>query len=437
MGAKLVEAPIRMAQSQERKITVPDGPEEIVVKAFHEVWKELKCDETIFNAVAISRVYGGGSVALLVEGEDAKEPINLESIAAGKKRLGFNIFDPLNTSGSLVLSQDPNSMDFLKSTGWIVVQNQAYHPSRCVTKFNEQPLYLGYTTSAFGYVGRSVYQRILYLLKSYLLTMKTDAMVARKAGLLIAKIKAVGSIVDNLMQSMAGIKRNLLKQGGTDDVLSIDPEEDIESLNLQNVNNAMETSRKNILNNIASGAGLPAIMINEETFAEGFGEGTEDARVVARYVHHFRNEMAPLYDWFDEIVRRRAWTPELYATIQAQFPDEYGDVKFEAAYSKWAKSFTATWPPLLEEPESEKAKAEDVKLKALIAIVEVLLPTIDPENKAKLVEFMAANINAMEVMFTSPLILDYEALAEYVPPVPTMGGAEGEAKPPRPEDGKA
>jgi len=57
-----------MAQSQERKITVPDGPEEIVVKAFHEVWKELKCDETIFNAVAISRVYGGGSVALLVEG---------------------------------------------------------------------------------------------------------------------------------------------------------------------------------------------------------------------------------------------------------------------------------------------------------------------------------------------------------------------------------
>ena len=57
-------------------------------------------------------------------------------------------------------------------------------------------------------------------------------------------------------------------------------------------------------------AGMPAILINQETFAEGFGEGTEDARAIAQWVDGVRIELNPLYKWFDEIVMRRAWNPE-------------------------------------------------------------------------------------------------------------------------------
>ena len=42
------------------------------------------------------------------------------------------------------------------------MQGQQYHPSRARICLNEMPVYLGYTNSAFGYVGRSVYQRALF-----------------------------------------------------------------------------------------------------------------------------------------------------------------------------------------------------------------------------------------------------------------------------------
>jgi hypothetical protein len=55
--------------------------------------------------------------------------------------ISFNILDPLNTSGSLVLNQNPNAMDFMKYQQ-IAVNGTAYHPSRTVTVTNERPIYL-------------------------------------------------------------------------------------------------------------------------------------------------------------------------------------------------------------------------------------------------------------------------------------------------------
>jgi hypothetical protein len=413
LGKKMADSPISMAMSQKREIAVPGSPEERVIAEFQKHWKALGCDKHIFNTMRLSRIYGIASCTLVIPGVDAGQPVDYKKLP-DVPRISFNVLDPLNTAGSLVLNQDPNSPDFQKAQA-ISVQGTLYHRSRSVSILNEDPLYIEYTASAFGFVGRSVYQRALFPLKSFVQTMVADDMVSLKAGLLIAMMKGAGAIIDRIMQAVAGVKRALLQEAQTNNVLSIEIDEKIETLNMQNVNNAMQISRKDILENCATAADMPAIILNAETFAEGFGEGTEDAKYVASYIDGVREQMQPLYDFFDPIVMHRAWSPGFYKTIQRDFPDDFGNVDYEVAFTEWKNNFTALWPSLLTEPESEKIKVDDVRLRAIIAFVEVILPAVDPENKATLLRWAADNLNENQMLFQTPLVLDWEALASYQP----------------------
>lgn len=429
LGAKMVDAPIAMAQSQQRDIVIADSPEEDVRKQFIEEWNAIGASAIIFNVKRLSRIYGIASVACMTEGESPDTPLDYDKLYNAS--ISFNVFDPLNTSGSLVLNQNPNSIDFLKHSA-IAVSGQQYHRSRSVVVLNEDSIYLEYTQSAFGFVGRSVYQRALFPLKSFIQSMITDDMVSKKAGLLIAKMKQVGSIVNSAMMAMGAIKRNLLKEARSENVLSIDITESIETLNMQNVNGAMSESRKNILENIAVAAGEPAQLLNSETFAQGLAEGSEDAKAIADFINRIREEMQPLYTFFDRIVQYRAWNPDFYKIIQANYPEEYGDVDYKVAFMQWRNSFLATWPSLLTEPDSEKIKVADTKLKAIIAMVEVLLPQMDPDNKATLIAWAQDNFNELEMIFKNPLNLDMDALREYEPP--EQLAAAGEPTEPKPFD---
>jgi Protein of unknown function (DUF1073) len=415
LGAKIAEAPIKMAQSQDRIITVPGAPEERVKEAFEDEWQRIDASKIILNTRTQSRVYGIASVVMLAEGVPGDRPLNPKALPDLK--LSFNVLDPLNTAGSLVLNQNPNALDYQKH-GDISVNGQRYHRSRACVILNEEPIYIAYTSAAFGYVGRSAYQRSLFPLKSFIQSMRTDDMVVRKAGLLIAMMKSAGSIIDQGMAKLFGVKRQLLKEAQTDNVLTIGEDEKIETLNMQNLDGAYGMARKNILENTAVGADMPAKLLNSETFAEGFGEGTEDAKNVARFIARERLAMQPLYDFFDPIVQYRAWTPEFYKTIQADYPEEYGEKGYTQALYEWRNSFKATWPNLLEEPDSEKVKTDEAKLKGIISWVEVAAPMMDPDNRAALIQWATDNLNEMDLMFTSPLDLDIDALREYVPPEP-------------------
>ena len=410
VGKKMVDTPLAIAQSQERIISIAKGPEERVKEAFLRQWKEDKADRHILNTARLARIYGIGAIVLGAIDEPTDEPLDFKRLA--DLSIYFNEVDPLNTAGSLVLNQDPNAPDFQKH-GDIAVNGKTYHRSRCVVLMNEDPLYIEYSTSAFGYVGRSVYQRALFPLKSFVQTMITDDMISRKAGLLIAKIKQAGSMVNGLMEKLQDFKRRLLNQSTTNHTVSIGHEDSVESLNLNNIDGAGKFARTNILENIALAADMPAKIINNETFAEGFGEGTEDAKNVARYIQTVRNDLGPLYDFFDKIIMHRAWNREFYATIQAEFPEEYGGRSFESAFYEWSNSFHAEWPSLLIEPDSKKAEGEKVKLETLISTVEVLLPSLDPANKAKVFQFFQDNVNANKLLFSTPLVLDFDAMVEF------------------------
>jgi len=423
LGRKMADSPIMMAQSQKRQISITNSPEDRVREAFENEWQKINADTYISQVASLARIYGIGSIVVGAEGVDPDKELPLDRLA--DLSIYFNILDPLNTAGSLVLNQDPNSPDFLKYTT-IAVAGKPYHRSRSIVIMNERPIYIEYTTSAFGYVGRSVYQRALFPLKSFVSTMVTDDMIARKAGLIVAKIKAPGSIIDNAMQRMAGVKRQLLKEAQTNNVMSIDIAESIESLNLQNIDGAGSFARTNILKNIATAADMPAKILENETMVAGFGEGTEDARNIARYIDGIREWMQPLYDFFDDIVMRRAWNPDFYQTIQADFP-EYADVSYTDAFYRWRNSFEAVWPSLLKDPEAD-TKAEDVRQKAVLSMLQQLMPFMDPDNRARLIEWAVDSAGENKTLFPQPLILDYEAIRDFEPPPQTE-------EPPRPMSG--
>ncbi len=363
LGAKLAEEPITRAQSQRREISIEGAPESDQIAAFNKEWDEtghIGADKLIHNTMRTGRMYGVASIAVGAKGLPTTEPLQMDKIA--DMDLYYNVLDPLNTAGSLVLDQDPNAADYQKPT-YISVGSMKYHSSRTCVVMNEQPVYIEWSNSAFGFVGRSVYQRALYPLKSYIQTMITDQSVTEKAALLIAKLKSPGSVIDQRARSFFGFKREAIKGAKTGNVVSIGIDENVESVDLKNLRDAAEFARNNILKNIATAANMPASMINLETLAEGFGEGTEDAKNIAAFIDTIRMEMRPLYKFFDEIVMRRAWNPEFYASMQRKYPEQYGDMPYETAFYAWKNAFKATWPNLLTEPDSEKVKTDDVIMK--------------------------------------------------------------------------
>ena len=442
LGVVLTEEPITLAQSQPRKISVPVLGEKRIVDQYEKTWNEIGtvgATVLLHNLHALKRTYGISSLGVGEKGKDFSQPLDLSKIAG--EELFFNVLDPLNTAGSLVLNQDPNSHAFLKPSGPVRVQSQVWHPSRLFTVMYGQPLYIKYTGSAFGFVGRSIFQNILFPLKSYIQTMITNDMVTKKAGLLIVKAESPSSFIDNLMQKVAAVKRGILKSGIAGQVAQIGIEEDIQTLNMQNLDGAFGMARSNVLRDIATGARMPASIITKETLAEGFGEGSEDAKEKARYIDWVREDMAPAYAFMDRIVMRKAWTVEFYNTLKAT--PAYADLPpFETWLLDCIRAFTAEWPNYLIEPDSEKSKNEDVKQKAAVALAEILIPECDPENKATVIMWLADNVNNLENLFTSRLVLDEDLLrafyeknaqqADDAAEMATEGGEDKEPKEPKP-----
>ena len=410
LGGKMAEGPIKLAQSQERKVTIQGAPDE-AVKAFTDQWAAMEADQHILNVHALARVYGISTVILGVKDVPSNVPVEMDKI--WDKDVYFNVLDPLNTSGSLVLSQNPNDPGFQRPVR-VSTSGESYHPSRFKVVMNENPVFIQYTGSAFGFVGRSVYMRALFAMKSFLRSMIADDMIQSKLALLIAKQKSPGSVINNAMLKLAAWKRMLLKFATSGQVLSIGTDEDVATIDMTNVDGAGSYSRNNIIRNIETAADMPAKMLDQETMVSGFGEGTEDSKRNAQYIESIRIKMRPVYVWFNNIAQYRAWNPLWYKTvIQAKYPEEWGGIDWFTAFSQWRQAFQAEWPSLLIEPESEEIKKEEVKLEAVVAILNTLLPQLDAENKSKLIQWAADCFGENKRLFPHELELDWEALEEF------------------------
>jgi hypothetical protein len=417
LGSRMVDLPLQMAMSQQREIHVGAPGEESLKDAYLREWKRIGAigaDNIIYRATQISYIYGISTLGANIVGANPADSLPVEDLY--KHDMYFNIFDPLNTAGSLVLNQDPTAVDFLHPKQ-VSVGSQIWNNSKTMVLMHEQPIWIKWTDSAFGFVGRSVYQRAFYPLKSFLVSMLADQFAQEKIGLLVWKAASPGAVLDMAARVFKGMQRQSIKGAKTFNVVSIGENESLESLNLEHLEGAGRYSRENILKNIATGAGMPAALLNQETLTSGFGEGTEDAKQIARYIDRVRIEMDTAYQFMDRIVQRRAWNPIFYEEIKRSFPETYGDLEYEAAFRMWSDAFDAQWPNLLSEPESEKQKGVQARLQAATDLFKTIAPSLDPENKARAIMWLVDVANAEEETFSNPLVLDEDAIAQYEPPI--------------------
>ena len=425
LGMKMAETPISIAMSQGRERIVQDAPPE-VVEEFDRQWKEIKADYYIQDLMRLSRVYGISSLVIGIGDIKSNEPLKLDNL--WREKVWFTVLDPLNTSGSLVLNQNPTDPTFNKPVT-VRTNGEVFHPTKFCVMMNESPVYIAYTSSAFGFVGRSVYQRALFPLKSFVRSMLANDMIQTKLGVLIAKQKSPGSVIDRTVGILAGIKRAFVKEAQTGQVISIDTTEDIQTLNMMNVDNAGTYSRTNIIKDIASAAEMPAKLLDNETLVSGFGEGSEDAKNIAKYIDKVRKDMEPAYEFAERVAMYKAWNPEFYKLIQQQYPDGYGSRSYEDAFSEWRDNYTVKWPSLLTEPESETIKVEETKLNATVAVLQTLLAELDPDNKARAIQWALDNIADNKQMFPHELELDVDALTDYIESQPPPEKQETPVKP--------
>jgi hypothetical protein len=418
LGGKLVEKPVKMALAKPRTITIDAEPKDELVDAFNREWEKIGAINHIRDIMYIARVYGASAIVYGDPNTPTDQPIDVWKL--NDIDIYFNQLDPLNLAGSIVSNQNPNAPDFQKPNVYITVAGQPYHPSRACVVYNNTPIYLRYQASAFGYTGRSIFQRSLYPLKSFVQSMITDDLVTTKAGLLIARIKPAGSMVNRLMQKSAQIKREYLQDGMTGNVLSIDIDEDISSIDMANTDTAMLTARDNIIANISASSDVPAILLKDEAFAQGFADGTEDAKAVSQYIDGIREDMRGIFEYFDKIVQHRAWNREFFEALSQQYPEYFEGKTYEECFYEWQKAFKAEFPSLMEEPPSAKVAVDEVKLRGITEILRTLLPISDAENKGRLIEWAVDNLNEMQDMFKSKLDVDIEAIAEFEPPEQVM-----------------
>ncbi len=427
LGGKLVEKPVALALGKERKINVPGALEEQLVKAFRKEWAALGATDKIRDVMHLSRAYGSAAIAYGFPNLETDKPLTSHFQLASKAGLYFNIFDPLNLAGSMVTNQNPNAPDFQKPQSRITAAGQPYHPSRTVSMFNGTPIYLDYQSSSFSFSGRSIFLRALYPMKSFINTMKMNDLVAAKAGLLIEKIEQNSSIMSGLVERVTGLKRNLLKRGMNGDVLSIGVDDDIQSLNLQNIDGAMTTARDNIISDVAAATDVPAILIKDESFAKGLASGDQDMLAVVQYIDGIRTQAQPLFDFFDRIVMYRAWNAEFFVALQNEYPEELKGRAYLDWFYETCDLFEAEWESLIQEDDSVRTERNSKKLDAVQKFLGTTLAVADPVNKGNLLAWAAEVINDMPELFSATLTIDPDAMANYEPPQPE-GGAFGSGK---------
>ncbi|HDC4619811.1 anti-CBASS protein Acb1 family protein [Enterobacter asburiae] len=415
LGGKLVEKPISMAMCKPRHYSVETDPDERVVRRFQEVWERMEMNEKIKNFFFICRCYGAAAIGVGTKTLSCKEP--LPSFGLTEDDVYINVWDPLNAAGSMVTDQSPNSPYFQKANKTLKIASKNWHHSRTLKIFNGTPIYLEYQNSAFGFTGRSVFQRVLYSMKSYVGTMVANDLVSQKAGVLVAKVQQNGSVMNGIMAVAAGKKREFVKEARNKGVLNISTGEDIESLNLQNIDKALNTSRDNIISDIASGSDVPAILIKEEAFSKGWSEGSEDSKAISQYIDGVRQLIEPVMDYFEKLVQHIAWSEDFYTSLKNDYPDIINE-DYTQTFYRWRREFTAKWQELVEESPDTRREADSKVIQQAVAVYAALSPTLDPENRASLADWVAGVANGTQTYGDLPLIIDVETLAKYIPPAP-------------------
>lgn len=397
LGSRIVDSPITLAFTQKREIS--GIPEEAKI-AFQNAWKLARADVAIKNTARHARIYGAGTLVDLGEGT-------------------FKVYDPLLTAGSIVGNiGEPLSRDFLTADDPIV-RGVKFNNQNSIVLYNGAQVYLTYSASAFSYGGRSVFYNMLPMLSGFLYSIDVDTLVLKKAGALVIKTKPTGAAPSRFSQFFQRKKANDVKRALNGNVIAIETDESIETINMTNSDD-MVTARDNMISNIATAMDAPALILKNAVLTQGFGEGSEDAKILAQYVERYREEIEVLFDWMTSKIQALAWSEEWYQSFQMSHP-EYAGISYQSAINFWKSNFSFEWPNYITEPDSEKRKGQKDSFDAYMQLYRELQSGIkNPENRRALAQAMVdlTQSDAFKALLPEPIPLNFDE-DDFAVPAPT------------------
>lgn len=257
-------------------------------------------------------------------------------------------------------------------------------------------------------------------LAAFLVSMEVDALVLKKSGVLVAKTKPVGAAANRMSMWWQRKKASDVKRSLNGNVLAIETDEDISTLNMANTADAMTTARNNVISNIATALDAPAVILQNDVLTNGFGEGKEDSKVIAQFVERYRNEIEHIFEFMIPRIQELAWTEEWYASFVMANP-AYASISFQSATNYWRNNFEYVWPNYLTEPDSEKRKGEKDTFDSYMALFEKLQAGMkNPEKRRALAQAMVdlTQSDDLQTLLPVPIPIEFEE-EDFAEPAPT------------------
>jgi hypothetical protein len=401
MARKLVDKPIEYAMSKRPVVEMPGCPDDLIDEVWRE-WDRLELDKVIATAQRNKKIYGASAIAMGIDGIPASYPVTAQVLRSND--VWFNAVDALQMAGN-IFDLDANSRNYgrLKT---FRLNGQVYPKGRYHFESNGEMVYLSFEGSNFNFAGRSAFRSIRTPLDAYKATFKAFKRIATLTGVLVHAAENSGANM-GLSQKVRG--QNLLSLKGLDQesVISVNQKDTITNLQFDHVEDAMK-ARMAIIQDIASGSGVPAQLLLEDSFAEALGSGNEDYRAVIQWLETYQSQEIELwYRWLMPVILTRVCTEKRFSAYAAAEPELSGTLHSEAL-QQWRDEMKFKWPKLIPQTDEE---LQDSKAKKLESIGIVFANTKDAQ-------WYADEVNALELFANE--VQEFE----YVEPEPSGFGVD-------------
>lgn len=138
LAAKGVNIPIDDATRKWRSLQIPDADKK---KEIEELMKDFDVKGKISLAAKWARVFGGSAIVIIIEGEDPKEPLNIDAIRPGSLK-NFIVLDRYNIFpeqiNRQILSDNFGNPEYYT----VIREGEKIHHSRVIRFLGEKPTVL-------------------------------------------------------------------------------------------------------------------------------------------------------------------------------------------------------------------------------------------------------------------------------------------------------
>lgn len=361
LGKRVITSLTNFALSAPRDITFADLPIECV-KTYESTLEAFKVLQVVKQAANYSRLYGMSAIFVAHKKIRPSKPLTYDDL--NPNDISFNVLDPLNLAG-IQISQDPTNVNYQKITN-IVVNGQTVHPTRILVLFNDMPLYLRWIPSTYSWGSPSVFENMKNLIKSWNRCVVALERMATKAGSIIVKHRDSGVVLNSIAAKAAEVTLDAIRDMQNDGIASLEKDANIELFNLSGVETVdaiIEQMNKLILLALAD---TPSNVLLDKNLAEGFAEGSEDAKVMTMAIDSFRERaLTPAYKFLDFYLLRICFRPEALEKLKDLYSNDLKEFDIATLKEKLLQGFDWQYGSLIPEKDSEKAQTLSTHLDAL------------------------------------------------------------------------